>query len=136
MELKANPDKPAVGVIIEAELSRGKGAVATALVENGTLREGDYIVAGSKCGRVRALFDDRGQRVKAAGPSMPVEVLGLDEVPQAGDTFQVVDDAQGMKMLAEAHRLTEGNRAHHHVTLESLHELLERGEVKRPQYHR
>ncbi|MBS1996055.1 MAG: translation initiation factor IF-2 [Cyanobacteria bacterium SZAS LIN-2] len=130
LELKANPDKPANGVIIEAELSRGKGAVATALVENGTLREGDFIVAGSKCGRVRALFDDRGQRVKAAGPSMPVEVLGLDEVPQAGDTFQVVDDAQGMKILAERHRLTEGRGGHHHVTLESLHELLERGEVK------
>jgi translation initiation factor IF-2 len=130
LELKANPDKPAVGVIIEAELSRGKGAVATALVENGTLREGDFIVAGSKCGRVRALFDDRGQRVKAAGPSMPVEVLGLDEVPQAGDTFQVVDDAQGMRILAETHRLTEGKGGQHHVTLESLHELLERGEVK------
>ncbi|MBU6450353.1 MAG: translation initiation factor IF-2 [Cyanobacteria bacterium REEB67] len=130
LELKANPEKPAVGVIIEAELSRGKGAVATALVENGTLREGDFIVAGSKCGRVRALFDDREKRVKAAGPSMPVQVLGLDEVPQAGDTFQVVSDAQGMKMLAEAHRLTEGSRAQHHVTLESLHELLERGEVK------
>jgi translation initiation factor IF-2 len=130
LELKANPDKPAVGVIIEAELSRGKGAVATALVENGTLREGDFIVAGSKCGRVRALFDDRGQRVKAAGPSMPVEVLGLDEVPQAGDTFQVVADAQAMKIIAEAHRLTESRGGPHHVTLESLHELLERGEVK------
>ena len=74
-------------------MSRGKGAVATALVENGTLREGDYIVAGNKSGRVRALFDDRGQRVKAAGPSMPVEVLGLDEVPQAGDRFEVVKDS-------------------------------------------
>jgi|GEM_PF-338681 len=130
LELKANPDKPAVGVIIEAELSRGKGAVATALVENGTLREGDFIVAGSKCGRVRALFDDRGQRVKAAGPSMPVEVLGLDEVPQAGDTFQVVDDAQAMKIIAEQHKLTETTGRHHHVSLESLHELIERGEVK------
>jgi len=130
LELKANPDKPAVGVIIEAELSRGKGAVATALVENGTLREGDFIVAGSKCGRVRALFDDRGQRVKAAGPSMPVEVLGLDEVPQAGDTFQVVDDAQAMKIIAEQHKLTESTGRHHHVSLESLHELIERGEVK------
>ena len=130
LELKANPEKPANGVIIEAELSRGKGAVATALVENGTLREGDFIVAGSKMGRVRALFDDRGQRVKAAGPSMPVEVLGLDEVPLAGDTFQVVSDAQAMKALAEAHKLTENSRSHHHVTLESLHDLLERGEVK------
>lgn len=129
LDLRANPEKPAEGVIVEAELSRGKGAVATALVENGTLREGDYIVAGSKCGRVRALFDDRGQRVKAAGPSMPVEVLGLDEVPLAGDRFEVVDSAQGMKLLAEAKKLTE-TKAQHHVTLESLHDLLESGEVK------
>lgn len=129
LDLKANPEKPAEGVIVEAELSRGKGAVATALVENGTLREGDFIVAGSKCGRVRALFDDRGQRVKAAGPSMPVEVLGLDEVPQAGDRFEVVDGAQGMKILAESRRMAEV-KAHHHVTLESLHDLLESGEVK------
>lgn len=129
LDLKANPEKPAEGVIVEAELSRGKGAVATALVENGTLREGDFIVAGSKCGRVRALFDDRGQRVKAAGPSMPVEVLGLDEVPQAGDRFEVVDGAQGMKVLAESRRMAEV-KAHHHVTLESLHDLLESGEVK------
>ncbi|CAN5476580.1 translation initiation factor IF-2 [soil metagenome] len=129
LDLRANPDKPAVGVIIEAELSRGKGAVATALVENGTLREGDFIVAGSKCGRVRALFDDRGQRVKAAGPSMPVEVLGLDEVPQAGDRFEVVSDAQAMKVMAESRRSPEA-RSHHHVTLESLHEMIEAGEVK------
>lgn len=129
LDLKANPEKPAEGVIVEAELSRGKGAVATALVENGTLREGDFIVAGSKCGRVRALFDDRGQRVKAAGPSMPVEVLGLDEVPLAGDRFEVVSDAQGMKILAESRKLLE-TRGQHHVTLESLHDLLESGEVK------
>ncbi|MBP9092676.1 translation initiation factor IF-2 [bacterium] len=129
LDLRANPDKPAVGVIIEAELSRGKGAVATALVENGTLREGDFIVAGSKCGRVRALFDDRGQRVKAAGPSMPVEVLGLDEVPQAGDRFEVVSDSQAMKVIAESRRSPEA-RSHHHVTLESLHEMIEAGEVK------
>jgi len=130
-DLRANPELPATGVIIEAELSRGKGAVATALVENGTLREGDYIVAGSKSGRVRALFDDRGQRVKAAGPSMPVEVLGLDEVPQAGDRFQVCPDAQAVKVLVEARKAMGGavNRPHH-VTLESLHELLATGEVK------
>ncbi len=129
LDLRANPDKPAVGVIIEAELNKGKGAVATALVENGTLREGDFIVAGSKCGRVRALFDDRGQRVKAAGPSMPVEVLGLDEVPQAGDRFEVVSDAQAMKVMAESRRSPEA-RSQHHVTLESLHEMIEAGEVK------
>ncbi len=130
LDLKANPDKAASGVIIEAELSRGKGAVATALIENGTLREGDLIVAGSKSGRVRALFDDHGQRVKAAGPSMPVEVLGLDEVPQAGDRFEVVADIQTSKMLVEQRRLETGERRMQHVTLESLHDLLERGEVK------
>ncbi|MBX9670936.1 MAG: translation initiation factor IF-2, partial [Candidatus Obscuribacterales bacterium] len=128
-DLKANPDRAAQGVIVEAELSRGKGAVATALVQSGTLREGDYIVAGRIGGRVRALFDDRGHRVKAAGPSMPVEVLGLDEVPQAGDVFQVVEDIQDMKSILEERRDTEVRRAHH-VTLESLHDLLERGEVK------
>ncbi|MFX8223318.1 translation initiation factor IF-2, partial [Acinetobacter baumannii] len=76
-DLKANPEKSASGVIVEAELHRGKGAVATALVQNGTLRMGDIIVVGSVFGRVRALLDDRGQQVRAAGPSMPVEVLGL-----------------------------------------------------------
>jgi translation initiation factor IF-2 len=129
-DLRANPDRPAEGVIIEAELSRGKGAVATALVENGTLREGDFIVAGSKSGRVRALFDDRGQRVKAAGPSMPVEVLGLDEVPQAGDTFEVVEDGQAVKTLVEQRKISEYERRGYHVTLESLHDMLSKGEVK------
>ncbi|HEY9733679.1 MAG TPA: translation initiation factor IF-2 [Drouetiella sp.] len=129
-DLKANPDKPATGVIIEAELSRGKGAVATALVENGTLREGDYLVAGSKSGRVRALFDDRGQRVKAAGPSMPVSVLGLDEVPQAGDRFEVVSDVHASKILIEQRKLGQVERKAHHVSLESLHEMLTKGEVK------
>jgi translation initiation factor IF-2 len=118
-DLKANPDRPAEGVIIEAELSRGRGAVATALVENGTLREGDFIVAGSKSGRVRALFDDRGQRVKAAGPSMPVEVLGLDEVPQAGDRFEVVEDGQAVKTLVESRKNADSDRRNYHVTLES-----------------
>jgi translation initiation factor IF-2 len=129
-DLRADPDKPAEGVIIEAELSRGKGAVATALVENGTLREGDFIVAGDKSGRVRALFDDRGQRVKAAGPSMPVEVLGLDEVPQAGDRFEVVGDNQSLKILVESRKNAPGSKLNYHVTLESLHDMLVTGEVK------
>jgi translation initiation factor IF-2 len=129
-ELKANPDKPASGVIIEAELSRGRGPVATALVENGTLREGDIIVAGTASGRVRALHDDRGARVKAAGPSMPVEVLGLDEVPQAGDRFEVVSDLQIQKQLVESRKLGLVERRNHHVSLESLHDMLQRGEVK------
>ncbi len=129
-DLKANPDKPATGVIIEAELSRGKGAVATALIESGTLREGDFLVVGSKSGKVRALFDDRGQRVKAAGPSMPVEVLGLDEVPQAGDRFEVVDDNQSLRLLVEKRKEAENLNRGYHVTLESFHDMLTKGEVK------
>ena len=129
-DLKANPEKPATGSIVEAELSRGKGAVATALVANGTLREGDCIVAGSVWGRVRALFDDRGQRVKAAGPSMPVEVLGLKEVPQAGDRFEVVADESTARDLAENRRMNETEVRRHHVTLESLHDMIDAGEVK------
>ncbi len=129
-DLKANPEKPANGVIIEAELSRGKGAVATALVQTGTLREGDLLIAGTASGRVRALFDDRGQRVKAAGPSMPVEVLGLDDVPQAGDRFEVVADMQIQKSIVDARKIAQGDRRPHHVTLESLHDMLATGEVK------
>ncbi len=129
-DLKANPEKPAAGVIIEAELSRGKGAVATALVQTGTLREGDLLIAGTASGRVRALFDDRGQRVKAAGPSMPVEVLGLDDVPLAGDRFEVVADMQIQKQIVDARKAERGDRRPHHVTLESLHDMLATGEVK------
>jgi translation initiation factor IF-2 len=130
LDLKANPDKAANGVIIEAELSRGKGPIATALVESGTLREGDFIVAGTASGRVRALFDDRGQRVKAAGPSMPVEVLGLDAVPESGDRFEVMEDSQASKQLVESRKLQPGAMRAHHVTLESLHDMLLKGEVK------
>jgi translation initiation factor IF-2 len=129
-DLKADPERPATGSIVEAELSRGKGAVATALVANGTLREGDCIVAGSAWGRVRALFDDRGERVKAAGPSMPVEVLGLKEVPQAGDRFEVVQDEQTARALAEQRKEQEVDVRKHHVTLESFHDMMASGEVK------
>lgn len=130
-DLKANPEKPANGVIIEAELSRGKGAVATALVQTGTLREGDLLIAGTASGRVRALFDDRGQRVKAAGPSMPVEVLGLDDVPLAGDRFEVVADMQIQKQIVDARKIAMGDsRRPHHVSLESLHDMLATGEIK------
>ncbi len=129
-DLKANPEKPATGIIVEAELHRGKGAVATALVQNGTLRMGDIIVAGSAYGRVRALLDDRGQQVRAAGPSMPVEVLGLPEVPQAGDKFEVYQDLQLARQMAEERKQADTDRRIHRVTLESLHDLVEQGEVK------
>jgi translation initiation factor IF-2 len=91
LELRANPDRPADGVIVEAKLERGRGPVGTALVQRGTLRQGDLIVAGSAWGRVRALIDDHGKQVKQAGPSVPVEVLGFDSAPEAGDQFAVVD---------------------------------------------
>ena len=87
MELKANPNRVARGLVIEAELDKGKGSVATVLVQKGTLRVGDAIAAGSAHGKVRAMMDDRGRRVKEAGPSQPVEILGLNEVPQAGEVF-------------------------------------------------
>ncbi|MBY0552295.1 MAG: translation initiation factor IF-2 [Candidatus Obscuribacterales bacterium] len=129
-DLKANPDRSAIGTIIEAELHRGKGPVATALVQNGTLRVGDIIVAGSVYGRVRNLHDDHGRPVRAAGPSMPVEVLGLPEVPLSGDKFEVVEDLQKAKQIAEERKIAEQERRSHRVTLESLHDLVEQGEVQ------
>ena len=98
-DLKANPDAPASGVVIEANLDKGKGPVATLLVQNGTLKTSDCVVAGTVCGRVRALLSDSGERVKKAGPSTPVEILGLTEVPQAGDAFEVVANDKLMKSI-------------------------------------
>ena len=92
LELTANPDRPAEGVIVEAKLERGRGPVGTALVQRGTLSLGDLVVAGSAYGRVRALIDDKGEQVKSAGPSVPVEVLGFDSAPEAGDQFAVVEN--------------------------------------------
>ena len=86
-DLKANPGRPAMGTVLEAKLDRGRGPVATVLVRNGTLRVGDYFICGSVFGKVRAMFDDRGAQVREAEPSMPVEVLGLDSLPEVGDDF-------------------------------------------------
>ena len=91
LELKANPDKPARGVVIEAEVDKGRGTVATVLVQSGTLTVGDFFVSGRYSGKVRAMIDDLGKRMKKAGPSTPVEVLGFTGVPEAGDKFYVVD---------------------------------------------
>ncbi len=102
-ELKANPKKRATGTIIEAKLDKGRGPVATILVANGTLSVGDYLIAGSATGKIRAMFDDKGRKVKSAGPSMPVEVLGFSEVPQAGD-FMYVADEKLVKKAAEERR--------------------------------
>jgi len=101
LELKANPDRPADGVVVEAQLDPGRGSVATVLVQRGTLKVGDVLVAGAVWGRVRRLMDDRGQAVQSAGPAFPVEILGLDGTPQAGDEFHVVDSEARAREIAD-----------------------------------
>src|SRR3546814_13999807 len=106
MELKANPDRNAEGTVVEAKLDKGRGPVATILVRRGTLRVGDIFVCGAESGRVRALVNDKGQQIKEAGPSMPVEVLGLGGVPMAGDTLTVVENEARAREVA-AYRQSE-----------------------------
>ena len=101
LELKANPDRPADGVVIEAQLDPGRGSVATVLVQRGTLRVGDVLVAGAVWGRVRRLVDDRGNAVESAGPAFPVEILGLDGTPQAGDEFHVMESEARAREVAD-----------------------------------
>ena len=103
-ELKANPQKRAKGIVIESKLDRGRGPVATVLVQNGTLHQGDYVIVGTATGRVRAMIDDKGKTVKVAGPSVPVEILGLDDVPQAGDELNAVEDERMARNLADQRR--------------------------------
>ena len=98
-DLKANPARPAMASVLEAKLDRGRGPVATVLVRNGTLHVGDYFICGTVFGRVRAMLDDRGEQMKEAEPSMPVEVLGLESLPEAGDNFQVVTDTAKAKQI-------------------------------------
>ena len=133
LELKANPDTFASGYVLEAKLDRGRGSVATILVSRGTLRQGDALVAGMSYGRVRAMLDSRGNPVTEAGPSDPVEILGLQSVPSAGDEFRVFQDDRDARNLAESRalkaRIEEQNRTHH-VTLESLFESMADAEVK------
>src|SRR5262249_32541329 len=100
-ELKANPHKPAVGTVLEAMLSEGEGVLATLLVQDGTLHKGDVILCGAAYGRVRALYNDLGQPIAEAGPSVPVRITGLDEVPNADDPFQVVPDLAAAREIAE-----------------------------------
>ena len=103
-ELKANPNRRAKGLVIESKLDRGRGPVATVLVQNGTLHQGDYVIVGNAVGRVRAMIDDKGKTVKVAGPSVPVEIVGLDDVPQAGDELNAVEDERMARSLAEQRR--------------------------------
>ena len=109
LDLKANPDDLATGVVIEANLDKGKGPLATLLIQNGTLKVGDSVVVGNVGGKVRALLLDSGEKVKKAGPSTPVEILGLNEVPQAGDTFEVVKSDKEMKNIIELRKQNERN---------------------------
>ncbi|HEX5230100.1 MAG TPA: translation initiation factor IF-2 [Bryobacteraceae bacterium] len=132
-DLKANPDRPAVGNVLEANLDRGRGPVATVLVRNGTLHVGDYFICGSVFGKVRAMFDDRGDSLRDAEPSMPVEVLGLESLPDVGDTFQVVTDTAKAKQIViyrEAKARDVAMAKSGRMTLEQLHEQLKEGEVK------
>jgi translation initiation factor IF-2 len=133
LDLKANPDRPAVGTVLEAQLDRGRGPVATVIVRNGTLRVGDSFICGSVFSKVRAMFDDRGQPLREAEPSMPVEVLGLDALPEVGDTFQVVTDTAKAKQIV-IYRESKARDAQmaktKRITLEQLHQQLKEGEVK------
>lgn len=131
-ELKANPDRAAKGVIIEARLDKGKGPVASIIVQNGTLRTGDNILSGTTMGRVRAMFDDKGKPVKAAGPSMAVSVLGLEDVPNAGDSIMAVDQSL-MKQVQEERKNKEREsmiKEQSRVTLDDVFAQVEEGKMK------
>ncbi len=133
LELKANPDKPASGLVIEARLDRNRGPMATVLVQQGTLRLGDILVAGRTYGKVRAMLDDRGNFVEEAGPSTPVEILGLDGVPDAGDQVNAAEDDKVAKQVVEHRRQTERKRelaAKGKVSLENLMERQSEGATK------
>jgi translation initiation factor IF-2 len=133
-DFKANPTRPAVGTVLEAQLDKGRGPVATMLVRNGTLRVGDFFICGALFNKVRAMFDDRGNSVREAEPSMPVEVIGLESLPEVGDTFQVVSDTSKAKQIvvyreakAREAAMAKGARV---ATLDSLHKQFEEGDLK------
>lgn len=133
LELKANPDRAASGVVIEAALDKGRGPVATFLVQKGTLHEGDTVVAGTSVGRVRVMTNENGKHVKEAGPSVPVEITGLDEVPSAGDTFDAVNDERLARELVEQRKHAEKEEqfnAQSKITLDNLFSTMKQGELK------
>jgi translation initiation factor IF-2 len=132
-EQKATPERPAVGTVIEAKLDRGRGAVASILVQNGTLRTGDSYIVGNTFGKVRAMFNDRGQEIKEAGPSTPVEILGLESIPDAGDTFLVMADRDKAKGIAQYRKMKEREAQlakSSRVSLEGLAEQIKQAGVK------
>ncbi len=132
-ELKANPDRAAKGTVIEARLDKGRGPIATVLVQNGTLHKGDVIIAGTTVGRVRVMTNDKGERVQEAGPSIPVEITGLDEVPTGGDVFDAVTDERLARTLVEQRKSAQKEEkfnAQTKVTLDNLFDQMKLGEVK------
>jgi translation initiation factor IF-2 len=132
-DLKANPNRPAMGTVIEAQLDRGRGPVATVLVRNGTLAVGDFFICGSVFGKVRAMQNDRGAQVRKAEPSTPVEVLGLESLPEAGDDFQVVTDTAKAKQIVNFRDQRQREAAlakSSRLTLEQLHKQMQQGEIK------
>lgn len=133
LELKANPNKNANGTVVEALLDKGKGYVATILVEAGTLKIGDYMLAGTHSGKVKAMFDERGNKVTKAGPSMPVSVLGLDGAPQAGDKFNILDDEREAKQVATKRsqlQREQSVRTQKHITLDEIGRRIALGDFK------
>ena len=132
-ELKANPDRLAKGTVIEARLDKGRGPIATLLVQNGTLKQGDVLIAGTAVGRVRVMTNDKGRTVKSAGPSVPVEITGLAEVPSAGDIFNAVEDERLARELVEQRKheqKQEQFNAYRKVTLDNLFSQIAEGEIK------
>lgn len=132
-ELKANPDKRAVGTVIEAELDKSRGPAASLLVQNGTLHVGDAIVVGNTFGRIRAMVNDLGQRIKSAGPSTPVEITGINDVPQAGDRFVVFSDEKQARRIGEARHeesILQQRQESKNVSLDNLFEQMKQGEMK------
>ncbi|GET47119.1 translation initiation factor IF-2 [Capnocytophaga felis] len=133
LELKANPNKRAVGTVVEASLDRGRGYVSTVLVESGTLNVGDYVLAGTNSGKIRAMHDERGKKVKSAGPSTPISILGLDGAPQAGDKFYVFEDEREAKQIvakrAQLQR-EQSVRTQRHITLDEIGRRIALGDFK------
>ncbi|MBS6185450.1 MAG: translation initiation factor IF-2, partial [Clostridium celatum] len=132
-ELQADPNRKAKGTVIEAKLDKGRGSVASILIQNGTLNVGDSILVGSTYGRIRAMFDDRGKKIKSAGPSIPVEILGLSEVPSAGDRFVVCKDEKTARNMADLRKQkikADSHQASNRVSLEDLYSQIQEGKVK------
>ena len=136
LELKANPKRKARGIVIEAKLDKGRGSVATVLVQKGTLKVGDSVAAGSCYGKVRAMIDDKGNKVKEAGPSKPVEILGLNNVPNAGEVFVSTSNEKEARSFADTfisqdrEKLLEGARAKSKMSLDDLFTQIQSGDVK------